>query len=60
MSPVRVRATYVEIAVSDLERAEAFYRDVFGASARRTVLDGHPACVLDYEDSTDSGGRSLL
>lgn len=42
-----VRATYVEIPAIDLDRAVAFYAEVFGASARRTVIDGHPAAVLD-------------
>ncbi|MGO3885135.1 MAG: VOC family protein [Mycetocola sp.] len=47
MTPSRIRATYVEIPVADLDRAERFYRIVLHAPTRRTVLDGHAACLLD-------------
>ena len=33
--------SYVEIPVTDLDRAVAFYRAVFGYRFERTVLDGH-------------------
>ena len=52
MSPA-VRATYVEIPAIDLDRAVAFYAEVFGASARRTLIDGHPAAVLDEATPDD-------
>ncbi len=53
MSPA-VRATYVEIPAIDLDRAVAFYAEVFGARARRTVIDGHPAAVLDEATPDDA------
>ncbi len=55
MAQARVRAMYVEIPVEDLDRAEHFYREFFGASTRRTVIDGHPCCILD-DDGGDGEG----
>jgi len=57
MTRVHVRATYVEIPAEDLERAERFYRGLFGASVRRTVVDGHQCCILD--DDSDAAGAVI-
>ena len=57
MPRVYVRATYVEIPVEDIDRAERFYRELFDASTRRTVIDGHQCCVLD--DDADAAGAVI-
>ena len=57
MTRVHVRATYVEIPAEDLERAERFYRGLFGASVRRTVVDGRQCCILD--DDSDAAGAVI-
>ncbi|MFZ4892885.1 VOC family protein [Plantibacter sp. Mn2098] len=56
---MRVRATYVEVPVLDMERAQAFYRDVFEVDVRRTVIDGHNACVIDDDDAGASDGAVI-
>jgi len=56
---MQVRATYVEVPVENLDRAAYFYGQLFGVSLRRTVIDGHPCCVLD-EDSDAEGAVIAL
>ena len=54
-----LRATYVEIPVQNMDRAEAFYIAVFGCTTRRTVVDGHPACLLDEAADPDAEGSGI-
>jgi uncharacterized protein len=45
-NPVR----YVEIPVSDMDRAVRFYEAVLGMSLERTSIDGHPMALFPYLD----------
>ncbi|MEU9808363.1 VOC family protein [Mycobacterium sp. NPDC050853] len=54
---MRARVTYVEVPVTDIHRAAAFYTNVFDVTSRHTVIDGHPACLLD--DTAEAEGAVI-
>lgn len=55
-----LRARYVEIPVTDIDRAERFYREVFMVETHRDVIDGHDACILDPRAGHDGVGAEVV
>lgn len=51
---------YFEIPVTDLNRAEAFYRALFGATLERAEVDGHPMSLFAYEDGAPGASGALV
>lgn len=44
-------AIYFEIPATDLDRAETFYKNVFGFTFERETIDGYEMTLFPFEDS---------
>lgn len=50
---------YVEIPVTDLDRAERFYRAVFGVALERTVVDGYDMALFPFAEGMPGAAVAL-
>ncbi len=51
--------SYVEIPVTDMERAMRFYAHVFALSLRRETVDGYDMALFDFHDNAPGATGAL-